>query len=324
MTLAVSELASELEHLRVGLTGFCYRMLGSAADADDAVQETFIRALSAADRFDPRRAALTTWVHRIATNICLDMLRAARRRALPMPALSGGGSGDPSGQLGAPLPAEHWVEPMPDHRLVDPADIVSRRETIRIGFVALLQTLPPRQRAVLVLRDVLRFSAAETADILDATVSSVTSALQRARATVDAARPMLGDLNDPADADQRSLLDRYIAAFESHDVEGLIRLLHDDASTSMPPFEWWVEGAARIAALVGLSEACAQDRLVPTVINGCPGFGQYRPAPDGVLRPFGLVMVLITSGRIAHLMTFLDAADRFAEFGLPEILPSDR
>ena len=316
MTLAVSE----LEGLRTTLTGFCYRMLGSAADADDAVQETFIRVLSASERFDPRRAALTTWVHRIATNICLDMLRAGRRRALPVPEFSGA----PAGQLAAPLPAEHWVEPIPDQRLVDPADIVSRRATIRIGFVALLQTLPPRQRAVLVLRDVLGFSAAETADILDTTVPSVTSALQRARATVDAARPMLGDLDDPDDADQRLLLDRYVAAFESHDVEGLIRVLHDDASTSMPPFEWWVEGATRIAALVGLSEACAQDRLVPTVVNGCPGFGQYRPAPDGALQPFGLVMVLITRGRIAHLMTFLDTADRFAEFGLPEILPSDR
>ena len=313
MTLAVSE----LEDLRVALTGYCYRMLGSAADADDAVQETFVRVLAASDRFDPERAALTTWVHRIATNICLDMLRAARRRALPVPSF-------PSGPLEAPLPAEHWVEPMPDHRVVDPAEVVSRRETIRIGFVALLQTLPPRQRAVVVLRDVLGFSAAETAAILDTTVASVTSALQRARVSLDAGRPLLGDLDDPADAGQRLLLERYVAAFTSHDVQGLIRLLHEDASTSMPPFAWWISGAAQIAALVGLSEACEHDRLVPTVINGCPGFGQYRPGPDGVLEPFSLVMVLVSAGRIAHLMTFLDTSERFAEFGLPRFLPSDR
>lgn len=313
MTLAVSE----LEDLRVALTGFCYRVLGSAADADDAVQETFIRVLSASERFDPERAALTTWVHKIATNVCLDLLRASRRRALPVPGHAGG-------PLGEPLPAEHWIEPMPDSRVVDPLEIVSRRETVRIGFVALLQTLPPRQRAVLVLRDVLGFSAAETASILDTTVASVTSALQRARVTVDAGRPLLGELDDPADADQRLLLDRYVAAFESHDVAGLIRILHEDASTSMPPFEWWVDGAARIASLIGSSDECAFDRLVPAVVNGCPGFGQYRPSADGVLRPFGLVMVLISSGRIVHLMTFLDAADRFAEFGLPGFLPSDR
>lgn len=308
MTLA----AAELEQLRIPLTGFCYRLLGSAADADDAVQETFIRAWTAADRYDPRRAALTTWVHRIATNICLDMLRSARRRAVPV-----GGSGGP---LGEPLAADHWIEPIPDHRVLDPADTVTRRESIRLGFVALLQTLPPRQRAVVVLRDVLGFTAAETAGVLDTSVAGVNSALQRARAALDTGRPLLGDLHDPADPDQRALLERYVAAFESHDVDGLVRVLHHDASTSMPPFEWWVSGADRIAALVAVSDACAEDRLVPTVVNGCPAFGQYRPSDDGVARPFALVTVVIADGRIAHLMTFLDAADRFAEFGLPTVL----
>lgn len=311
----------ELEALRIPLTGYCYRLLGSAADTDDAVQETLIRAADRADRFDPGRARLTTWVHQIATNVCLDMLRGARRRALAMdlgPAADGTG-------LGVPLSADHWVDPMPDARLfatVDPAELVVERETVRLAFIALLQRLPPRQRAVLVLRDVLAFSARESAEILGTSVAAVNSALQRARTTLADARPEPAEVLDPDDRAQQELLRRYVAAFESHDVEEMTAVLRDDAVTSMPPFAWWLRGGATIATLATSSEACAADRLAPTAINGAPGFGQYRPGADGVLRPFALLLVEVRQMRVAQTVTFLGTADRFAEFGLPDELHS--
>ena len=310
----------QLEALRVPLTGYCYRLLGSAADTEDAVQETIIRAADRADWYDPERARLTTWVHRIATNVCLDILRGARRRALAMdlgPAADGP-------DLGVPLPADHWVEPMPDARLfeaLDPADVVVERETVRLAFIALLQRLPPRQRAVLVLRDVLAFSARESADIVGTSVAAVNSALQRARASLAEARPEPGEVLDSDDHAQRELLRRYVDAFESHDVGELTAVLRDDAVMSMPPFGWWVRGGAMIAALATSSEACAGDRLVPTAINGAPGFGQYRPGTDGGLRPFALLLVEVRGMQVAQTVTFLGTGDRFAEFGLPDVLP---
>ncbi|CNE70170.1 alternative RNA polymerase sigma factor SigG [Mycobacterium tuberculosis] len=307
----------ELEALRGPLTGYCYRLLGSAADADDAVQETLIRASSRWGQYDPGRARLSTWVHRIATNICIDMLRAAKRRALVMDV----GSAGP--ELGAPLPPELWVEPMPDSRLLDeqdPGEVALRRESVRLAFIAALQRLAPRQRAVLVLRDVLVFSARETAEILGTSVPAVNSALQRARATLDADRPDPADVYDPEDAGQRDLLRRYVAAFESHDVAGLTAVLREDAVASMPPFLWRLEGARKIAATAGASDSCAGARLVPCRINGAPGFGQYRPGDDGALHPFALVAVDIRDGLIARMVTFLGTQDRFAEFGLPEVL----
>ncbi|MFA1539068.1 RNA polymerase subunit sigma-70 [Actinomadura monticuli] len=307
----------ELEALRGPLTGYCYRLLGSAADTDDAVQETLIRASSKRDQYDPGRARLSTWVHRIATNVCLDMLRAAKRRALVMDV----GSAGPD--LGAPLPPELWVEPMPDSRLLggqDPGDVVLGRESVRLAFIAALQRLAPRQRAVLVLRDVLVFSARETAEILGTTVPAVNSALQRARASLDADPPDPSDVHDPEDAGQRDLLRRYVAAFESHDVAALTAVLREDAVASMPPFRWRLDGARRIAGTLEASDACAGARLVPCGINGAPGFGQYRPGDGGVLHPFALVAVDVRDGRIARMVTFLGTHDRFAEFGLPEIL----
>ncbi|WP_100449021.1 RNA polymerase subunit sigma-70 [Glycomyces xiaoerkulensis] len=311
--------AAELEALRAPLTRYCYRLLGSAADTDDAVQETLIRAAARADRYDPARGRLTTWVHRIATNICIDMLRGAKRRALAMdlvPAFDGG-------ELGPPLPADRWVEPMPDRRLFDaddPGDAAVERETIRLAFIALLQRLAPRQRAVLVLRDVLAFSAKESAWILDATVPSVNSALQRARAALQAERPEPTDILEPEDPEQRRLLGRYVAAFESHDLAEMTAVLREDVIASMPPFLWWLRGGELVADLTTSSEACAGDRLVPTAINGSPGFGQYRPDEAGCLRPFALVLVEPRAGRIARLTTFLGREDRFAEFSLPETL----
>lgn len=309
----------ELEALRIPLSAYCYRMLGSAADTDDAVQETIVRAHAQRERFDPSRGALRAWVFRIATNICLDLLRGARRRAL---CVDLGPAAVPGAELGVPLPPERFVEPMPDARLVaarDPGEIVAERETVRLAFVAALQHLAPRQRATLVLRDVLRFSAAETATMLDMTPAAANSALQRARATLERHRPGSGDPLDPGDAEQRDLLERYVEAFEAHDVARLTELLAADARTSMPPFGWWVEGGPTIAALVGAG-GCAGARMVFTPIGGQPGFGQYRPDGDGFLRPFALVVVETRGPRIAHMTTFLGTADRFGEFGLPVVL----
>jgi RNA polymerase sigma-70 factor (TIGR02960 family) len=312
----------ELEALRIPLSGYCYRMLGSAADTDDAVQETIVRAHAQRERYDPTRGALRAWVFRIATNVCLDLLRGARRRAL---CVDLGPAAVPGAALGAPLPPERFVEPMPDARLVaarDPGEIVAERETVRLAFVAALQHLAPRQRATLVLRDVLRFSAAETATMLDMTTAAANSALQRARATLEQHRPVSGDPLDPSDAVQRDLLERYVEAFEAHDVARLTELLCADARTSMPPFGWWVEGGPAIAALVGAG-GCAGARMVFTPIGGQPGFGQYRPDnddPDGCLRPFALVLVETRGPRIADMTTFLGTADRFGEFGLPAVL----
>jgi RNA polymerase sigma-70 factor (TIGR02960 family) len=313
------ELATEdLEALRVPLAGFCYRLLGSSADTDDAVQETLIRASSRRDQYDPGRGRLTTWVHAIATNVCIDMLRSAKRRALVVDLGQATGQGE---DLGAPLPPEVWLEPMPDSRMMatkDPGEIVQERESVRLAFIAALQYLPPRQRAVLVLRDVLAFTAQETAEILDATVPSVNSALQRARAFLSSQRPDPFALVDPEDTRQRDLLRRYVTAFEAHDVEGLKAVLHDDAVASMPPIAWRLDGAEAIAQAIGASDFCAGARLVPCRMNGGRGFGQYRRGDDDVLRPFALVAVQIRGVRIAQIVTFLGTQHRFREFGLPD------
>lgn len=313
----------DLEALRGRLTGYCYRLLGSAADTDDVVQETLIRASCRLAQYDPARGRPETWLYRIATNLCMDHLRAARRRAL---LIDPGPARDAVSGFGQVLPADAWVEPMPDGRLIDatdPADLVVQRETVRLAFVAALQRLPARQRAVLVLRDVLALTAQECARVLDTTVAAVNSALQRARATLDADRPHPSDLTDPQDPAQREMLRRYVAAFQAHDVVGLTALLRDDAIASMPPLVWLLRGGPVIAELIASSDACAGDRLLPVGINGSPGFGQYRPDGDGVLRPFALVAVEVRQGRIGHVSTFLGSGTRFAEFGLPEVLVPD-
>jgi RNA polymerase sigma-70 factor (TIGR02960 family) len=310
----------ELEALRTPLTRYCYRLLGSAADTEDAVQETMIRASGRAETYDPARARLTTWVHRIATNVCIDMLRGARRRALSID-LGTAGHGDPGPYgLGPLLPADYWVEPMPDARLFgaqDPAEVVVERETVTLAFIAALQRLAPRQRAALVLRDILAFTAQETAEVLDTSVPAVNSALQRARAVLKSSPPEPTDLAAPEDPQQQDLLRRYVAAFETHDVAALTALLREDAVDLMPPFLWRVDGAARIGEIMSAGDACAEDRLVATSVNASPAFGQYRPGDDGVLRPFALVLVEPRGARIARIVTFLGTAERFAEFGLP-------
>ncbi|MFC5064585.1 RNA polymerase subunit sigma-70 [Actinomycetospora atypica] len=310
----------DLEALRIPLGAYCYRLLGSSADTDDAVQEAIVRAHLQRERFDPARGGLRAWVFRIATNICLDILRGARRRAL---CVDLGPAAVPGADLGSPLRPENFVEPMPDARLVaarDPGEVAVERESVRLAVVAALQYLPPRQRATLVLRDVLGFSAAETAGVLGASTAAVTSALQRARETMDRHRRDPTDALAPGDPAQRELLERYVAAFEAHDPVRLVALLREDARTSMPPFRWWIEGGSVIARLVAAG-GCEGARLAPTAVNGQPGFGQYRPDDDGVLRPFAIVLVEPRDGRIAHLTTFLGTGGRFGEFGLPEVLP---
>jgi RNA polymerase sigma-70 factor (ECF subfamily) len=309
----------ELERHRVELTGYCYRMLGSPFEAEDAVQETMVRAWRSLDRFDERRAPLRSWLHAIATNVCLDMLRGARRRARATDLAPASAAGAP---LGAPLPEARWVQPVPDAAAVpergDPAELAVARESIRLAFVAALQRLPPRQRAVLLLRDVLCWHADEVARLLGATVASVNSALQRARATMDTARPSPADPLQPLDPAQRDLLARYVRAFERDDVDTLVSLLHEDATMSMPPLAWWLRGREEIGRALAGSGSCRGARLVAASANGSPAFGQYRPAgPDGALAPFALVVVEVRGGRIAELVNYLDRARLFPLFGLP-------
>ncbi len=302
------------------LTGYCYRLLGSSADTDDAVQETLIRASFRRDQYDPSRARLSTWVHGIATHVCIDMLRSAKRRALVVDLGEVSSHGE---ALGAPLSSDVWLEPMPDSRLIatqDPGELVLERESIRLAFIAALQYLAPRQRAVLVLRDVLAFTARETAQILGTTVPSVNSALQRARAALSAQRPNPFEIGEPENVQQGELLRRYVTAFEAHDVAGLKAILREDAVTTMPPFAWRLTGAETIAKVVGASDSCAGAKLVSCHMNGTLGFGQYRPGDDNVLRPFALVAVQIWGGQIAQIVTFLGTQHRFHEFGLPDSL----
>ncbi len=310
---------SQLEAYRRELTGYCYRMLGSAFEAEDAVQDTMVRAWRGLDRFEGR-SGLRSWLYRIATNVCLTMLDSAQRRVRPMD-LGPPGSGR-STHPGEPRPEEIWVGPVPDGRLLpegaDPATVVAERESIRLAFVAALQHLPPRQRAVLILREVLAWSAQEVAELLDTSVPGVNSALQRARATI-AAADVRADVHAPLDDGQRSLLERYVQAFEAYDLTALTALLHDEATLSMPPLPLWLRGHDDIGAwMTGAGSGCRGSRLVPVVANGMPAFGQYRAGPDGAGHdPWALIVLEISAGRIAAVTNFLDTARLFPLFGLP-------
>jgi RNA polymerase sigma-70 factor, ECF subfamily len=313
------ELERLLEQHRVELTGYSYRMLGSAFDAEDAVQETLLRAWRNLDRFEGR-ASLRSWLYRIATNVCLDMLDGRGRRARPVDL---GPARTADTPLGDALPKGSWIEPIPDGRVVpadgDPAELAVSRETIRLAFVAALQHLPPRQRAVLILREVLRWKATEVAELLDTTVASVNSALQRARSTlaagdIDAAAP-----SQPMDEAQRVLLARYVDAFERYDLDALTSLLHEDATWSMPPYELWLRSHADIRRwCLGPGIGCRGSCLVPTVANGSPAFGQYKPGgPGGGREPWSLQVVEVSAGGISGITFFLDTARWFPLFGLP-------
>jgi RNA polymerase sigma-70 factor (ECF subfamily) len=295
-----------LEPFRIELTGYCYRMLGSGFEAEDAVQETLVRAWKAFDSFDSTRASLRTWLYRIATNICIDMLRSAQRRAL---AVDLGPSG---GTIGAPLHERVFVQPVPDEKVL-PEEQAIRKETVRLAFVAALQHLPPRQRAVLILRDVLAWQAAEVAALLDISVASANSALQRARATLPVVDP--GEPLNPADPKQKALLSRYCEAFERHDVRTLVALLHEDATLSMPPFSWWLRGREPIsAAWHDPNASCAGAWLVPVRANASPAYWQMRPGMD---RPFGLVFIDVRGGLVTGTTTFLNVPELLPLFGAP-------
>jgi RNA polymerase sigma-70 factor, ECF subfamily len=309
--------SEDLEQYRRELIGYCYRMLGSGFEADDAVQETMVRAWRAIDGFEGR-SALRSWVYRIATNVCLDMLRGRERRARPME-MGPSSPADPT-HLGQMLPEHMWVTPIADNRVLpsngDPAELAESKETIRLAFVAALQHLPARQRAVLILREVLRWQATEVAELLDTTVASVNSALQRARATLASCDLSASDTEE-VDADQQELLARYVDAFERYDIPRLVTLLHKDAIQSMPPYAMWMQGSDQIGQwLLGGGIGCRGSRLIGTQANGTAAFGQYRIDPAGGHTPWALQVIDVSGDRISGFHAFLDT-DLFAAFGLP-------
>ena len=295
----------DLEQHRSELTGYCYRMLGSPFDAEDAVQDTLVRAWRSLDGFEGR-SALRSWLYRIATNVCLDMLRAGGRRARPMDL---GPCGEPVLESLNVLPEVTWIEPIPD-----PAEVAVERDTIRLAFVAALQHLPPRQRAALILCEVLHWRAAEVAELLETSVASVNSALQRARATLGEADT--GDTHDEVDS---ALLDRYVAAFEAYDLEALTALIREDATQSMPPFDLWLSGRDDILTWwFGPGIGCQGSRVIPTrTANGSPAFGQYKPAEGGGYEPWALQVLELEDGKIRELTFFLGTEKLFPLFGLP-------
>ena len=315
------ELERVFEQLRPQLTGYCYRMRGSAFEAEDAVQETMLRAWRSFDRFEGR-AALSSWLYRIATNCCLTMLDGRNRRARPMDL---GGPSSPEVADASTLVThgeEMWVQPIPTGRVVsdgDPAAVAESRETLRLAFVAALQNLPPRQRAVLILREVLHWQASEVAELLDTSVASVNSALQRARATLGERDVDAGEVSgSEIGAEDRELLDRYVEAFEEFDMDALVALLHEDATMSMPPFELWLSGPDAIRAWnLGPGSGCRGSKLVSVDGNGMPGFAQYRAAGDGSFRAWGVQLMDLSDGRIAAINCFLDVERIFPMFDLP-------
>lgn len=327
------ESAQALEPFRRELTAYAYRMLGSAFEAEDAVQETMVRAWKGLDRFEGR-SALRSWLYRITTNVCLDMLKSRERRARPMDV---GPLGTSEGPLGEKLGEALWITPVPDGRVLpadggDPAESAVLRETVNLAFMAVLQHLPPKQRAVLILREVLQWRAAEVAELLDTSVASVNSALQRARATLSETtlnggpRPEqldgasgLPTPRPPAGDEERDLLARYVDAFERYDMEALVGILHADATLSMPPYALWMVGPENVIGwMSGMGRACQGSRLVPTAANGMPAFGQYRPSgPNGEHEAWALQVIEIRDGKVAGLNSFLDTPELFPLFGLP-------
>ncbi|TVT02217.1 sigma-70 family RNA polymerase sigma factor [Amycolatopsis bartoniae] len=312
----------QADPFRRELLAHCYRMLGSVHDAEDLVQETYLRAWKSYDRFEGR-SSLRTWLYRIATRVCLTALESRGKRPLPT------GLGAPGSDAGDELVQQTevpWLEPVPDALVnseqADPAAIVASRESIRLALIAALQHLPPRQRAVLVLRDVLQWRAAEVAEVLDTTTTAVNSILQRARAQLDEVTPQQDEVVEPSDAAQRELLDRYVSAFERKDIAAIVELFTKDAVWEMPPFTGWYQGAENIGRLIDLqcpAKGPGDMRLIPTSANGQPAFGLYLR--DGeVYRPFNLPVLTLSESGVTHVASFFDT-DLFAKFGLPEVLP---
>jgi RNA polymerase sigma-70 factor (ECF subfamily) len=316
---AAGELEERLEQHRPELTGYCYRMLASPFEAEDAVQETLLRAWRGYERFEGR-AALRSWLYRIATNVCLDMLSGRSRRALPIDL--GPARAPVAANLNAP-PEVTWIEPIPDGALAaesDPAELALRSETIRLAFVAALQRLPPRQRAVLILCEVLRWKASEVAELLETSVASVNSALQRARATLQESGASASETKPAVEKSQRELLERYVAAFEAYDIEALTSLIKEDARQSMPPYDLWLRGREDILAWwVGPGGECRGSRVLPApAANGAVAFGQYKPSQTGgAFDPWALQVLDVARDGIAEFTFFLDTERLFPLFGLP-------
>ncbi len=313
-------LAEQLDQHRRDLTGFCYRMLGSGAEAEDAVQETFLKAWQAADRFEGR-SSLRTWLFRIASNVCIDMSRSPQRRARPVD-LGPVRPPDPV-HLRDVLPEDRWITPIADERVIDlggdPAQVAASRDTIRLAFVSALQHLPARQRAALVLCEVLAWSAREVAELLDTSVPAINSALQRARATLASAPT--AEPSGPLTPGQEALLVRYVDAFERYDMDALARLLHEDAIQTMPPYAMWLQGRDDVLTwYTGPGAECAGSRLLAGQANGCPAFAQYRVDLAGGHAPWGLQVLELRGDRIAGLHAFLDT-ECFERFGFPPHLP---
>ena len=312
-------LETQFEQYRGELTAYCYRMLGSPFEAEDAVQDTFVRAWRGLDRFEGR-AALRSWLYRIATNVSLDMLSGRERRARPMDL---GPAQEPILANLRTLPEVTWIEPIPDSLVVradaDPAEVTVARETIRLAFVAALQHLPPRQRAVLILCEVLRWQASEVAELLETTVASVTSALQRARATLAASDVSPATTSSELGEADRALLDRYVAAFEQYDMDALTLLIREDATQAMPPFDMWLNGREDILAWwFGPGAGCRGSRVIPTTsANGSPSFAQYKQSPEGGYDAWALQVLELADGHIVDFQFFLDVERVFPLFGLP-------
>jgi RNA polymerase sigma-70 factor (ECF subfamily) len=319
-----ADLEARMATHRPELTGYCYRMLGSSFDAEDAVQDTMVRAWRSLEKLQGP-GALRSWLYRIATNVCLDALDGRKRRALPVD-LSDEPSAPVEASLAGSLPDGAWVEPALTRQVValgtDPAEVAVQRDSVRLAFVAALQVLPARQRAVLVLREVLRWRAEEVADLLDTTVPAVNSALQRARATLagheSKARP--GEV----DAEHAELLARYVDAFQRYDMEAFVALLHADAVQDMPPFTMWLRSAEDVVAwMVGPGAACRGSVLMPVELNGSTAFAQWKPSgPNGEYEPFAFQALEVHDGKISRITSFLDTR-LFELFGLPQTPPAE-
>ncbi|MBV9309688.1 MAG: sigma-70 family RNA polymerase sigma factor [Solirubrobacterales bacterium] len=319
-TSRTSQLENALEQHRGELFGYCYRMLGSPFDAEDAVQETMLRAWRGIERFEGR-SALRSWLYRIATNVCFDATSARNRRARPMDL---GPAREPVAENLNALPEVTWIEPMPDAMVAesDPAERAEVHETIRLAFIAALQHLPPRQRAALILCEVLRWKASEVAELLDTSVASVNSALQRGRATLDERQLSAEESPNTLAGDQRELLARYVTAFEAYDMEALTSLIRDDAIQSMPPYDLWLVGRENIFEWWwGPGIGCKGSRMVPAgTANGKPAYGQYKPNGSGGYEPWALQVIELGADGVAELTFFLDTERVFPLFGLPPSL----
>lgn len=317
------DLLERAKPYRNELLAHCYRMLGSVHDAEDLVQDTYLRAWKAGEKFEGR-SSLRTWLYRIATNACLTAIEQRGRR--PMPSGLGAPS-DPERPV-SESPEVPWLEPIPDTMFSgdqpsDPASVVVSRSSMRLALVAALQHLPARQRVVLLLRDVLKWRAAEVAELLDTSTASVNSALQRARAQLEEVAPVEEELTEPTKPAMRELLDRYAAAFEKSDVSAIVDLFREDIVWEMPPFPQWFRGVEDVVRLISTQCPIPRDAglMLPTLANGQPAFGLYSLHPDGNYRPFHLQVLTLVDGRVAHVGAFFGEA-LFETFGLPLVVPA--